>query len=116
MALARGVDQTMLLPCVLLTAATAAGPVLAWACRRAARGPARMYGLEEERRLRQLAECCGRTRVLEPVAAELLRYRQVREKYAIAAGALDSAPDEPPTDAGEAMSTVPAAGKGDPPG
>ncbi|WP_372452118.1 GTPase, partial [Streptomyces oryzae] len=99
LALARGLDQAMLLPCVLLTAATVAGPALAWACRRAARGPARTYGLEEERRLRQLAACCGRTRVLEPVAAELLRYRQVREQYAIAAGAVDSALATPPVQA-----------------
>jgi hypothetical protein len=90
-ALAGGLDQAVLLPCVLLTVATFAGPGLALGCRRAVRGPARAYGLEEERRLRQLAACCGRTRVLEPVAAELLRYRQVREQYAIAAGTVDSA-------------------------
>ncbi|MEU3194292.1 GTPase [Streptomyces sp. NPDC006992] len=96
---AHGLDRTALLPCVLLAAATFAGPGLAWACRRAARGPARTYGLEEERRLRQLAACCGGTRVLEPVAAELLRYRQVREQYAIAAGAVDSAAEERPSDA-----------------
>ncbi|MGI5352450.1 GTPase [Streptomyces sp. CA-250714] len=106
--LARGFDQAVLLPCALFAAATVAGPVLAWACRRAARGPARTYGLQEERRLRQLAACCGRTRVLEPVAAELLRYRQVREQYAIAAGVVDSALDERPADAGES-----AAGTGE---
>lgn len=96
---AHGFDRTALLPCVLLAAATLAGPGLAWACRRAARGPARTYGLEEERRLRQLAACCGGTRVLEPVAAELLRYRQVREQYAIAAGAVDSVVEERPAEA-----------------
>nr|WP_239501854.1 GTPase [Streptomyces qinglanensis] len=95
----RGLDHTALLPGALLAAATLAGPGLAWACRRAARGPARTYGLEEERRLRQLAACCGGTRVLEPVAAELLRYRQVREQYAIAAGVVDSAAEERSVDA-----------------
>jgi hypothetical protein len=29
---------------------------------------------------------CGQVRVLEPVAAELLRYREVREQYVVAAG------------------------------
>ncbi|MFG2137303.1 GTPase [Streptomyces sp. NPDC048650] len=62
-------------------------PVLAWLCRAAARGPARRYGQEAERRLRNAAAGCGRARVLEPVAAELLRYREVREQYAVASGA-----------------------------
>ncbi|MDJ1136618.1 50S ribosome-binding GTPase [Streptomyces iconiensis] len=75
-----------LAPCALFLAATAGGPLLAWGCRAMARGPARAYGLEEERRLRRLAAGCGRTRVLEPVATELMRYREVREQYAIAAG------------------------------
>ncbi|KOG90495.1 hypothetical protein ADK38_08450, partial [Streptomyces varsoviensis] len=56
------------------------------ACRAAARGPARGHGLDAERRLRDAAAGCGRARVLEPVAAELLRYREVREQYVIAAG------------------------------
>jgi hypothetical protein len=29
---------------------------------------------------------CGQVHVLEPVASELLRYREVREQYVIAAG------------------------------
>ncbi|MFJ9411067.1 GTPase [Streptomyces sp. NPDC101393] len=62
------------------------GPVLAWTCRVAARGPARRYGQDAERRLRSTAAGCGRARVLEPVAAELLRYREVREQYAVASG------------------------------
>ncbi|MGK5499937.1 ATP-binding protein, partial [Streptomyces sp. URMC 125] len=55
------------------------------------RGPARAYGLERERRLRRLATGWGQAWVLEPVAAELLRYREVREQYAIAAGGADRA-------------------------
>ncbi|GAB2784632.1 dynamin family protein [Streptomyces daliensis] len=74
------------LPVLLMAGGSLGGPLLAWGCRTAARGPARAYGLEEERRLRRLAAGCGRTRVLEPVAAELLRYREVREQYVIAAG------------------------------
>ncbi|GAA2597413.1 GTPase [Streptomyces axinellae] len=80
--------NTMLVPFAVLVAGTVGGPLLAWGCRAAARGPARTYGLEEERRLRESAAACGRTRVLEPVAAELMRYREVREQYAIAAGAV----------------------------
>ncbi|MGW9175732.1 YfjP family GTPase [Streptomyces decoyicus] len=63
------------------------GPTLAWMCRVVARGPARRYGQDAERRLRSAAAGCGRARVLEPVAAELLRYREVREQYAVASGA-----------------------------
>ncbi|MEU5608389.1 GTPase [Streptomyces sparsogenes] len=66
--------------------AGAGGPALAWACGLAARGPARRYGLAAERRLREAAAECGRARVLEPVAAELARYREVRKQYVVAAG------------------------------
>ncbi|WP_254069113.1 YfjP family GTPase [Streptomyces sp. TM32] len=62
------------------------GPALTWLCRAVARGPARRYGQDAERRLRSAAAGCGRARVLEPVAAELLRYREVREQYAVASG------------------------------
>jgi energy-coupling factor transporter ATP-binding protein EcfA2 len=62
------------------------GPLVAWICRLAARGPARRYGQAAERRLRDAAADCGRARVLEPVAAELMRYREVREQYAVVAG------------------------------
>ncbi|WP_241779558.1 GTPase [Streptomyces natalensis] len=72
-----------LLPAVI---GSVGGPALAWLCRVAARGPARRYGQEAERRLRHAAAGCGRARVLEPVAAELLRYREVREQYAVASG------------------------------
>ena len=54
--------------------------------RAAARGPARRYGQEAERRLREAAAGCGRARVLDPVAAELVRYREVREQYVTVAG------------------------------
>ncbi|MCI0383208.1 50S ribosome-binding GTPase [Streptomyces sp. CNQ085] len=74
------------LPLALLTGGALGGPLLAWCCRLAARGPARAYGLEEERGLRRLATGWGQAWVLEPVAAELLRYREVREQYVIAAG------------------------------
>ncbi|MCT2590518.1 50S ribosome-binding GTPase [Streptomyces sp. N2-109] len=73
-------------PAALVLGGALGGPMLAWGCRAAARGPARAYGQEEERRLRRLASGCGRSRVLEPVAAELLRYREVREQFVIAAG------------------------------
>ncbi|MFI0715402.1 GTPase [Streptomyces inhibens] len=73
-----------LLPAV---AGSVGGPVLAWMCRAVARGPARRYGQDAERRLRSAAAGCGRARVLEPVAAELLRYREVREQFAVASGA-----------------------------
>ncbi|WP_438272827.1 GTPase [Streptomyces sclerotialus] len=71
---------------VLLTVGTVGGPALSWLCGVAARGPARRYGQDAERELRYAAAGCGRARVLEPVAAELLRYREVREQYAVAAG------------------------------
>ncbi|WP_442816580.1 YfjP family GTPase [Streptomyces sp. NBC_01304] len=68
-------------PVLLMIAGIVGGPCVEWACRMAARGPARRYGLEAERRLRDAAGGCGRARVLDPVAAELLRYREVREQY-----------------------------------
>ncbi|MFR9755912.1 GTPase [Streptomyces sp. TR06-5] len=74
------------LPALLVLGSTLGAPAVAAGCRAAARGPARAYGQEEERRLRRLSAGCGRTRVLEPVAAELLRYREVREQYVVAAG------------------------------
>ncbi|WP_258015874.1 GTPase [Streptomyces sp. AJS327] len=74
------------LPGGLLIASAVGSPALAWTCAVLARGPARAYGQEAERALRRRAAGCGRARVLEPVAAELLRYREVREQYVIAAG------------------------------
>ncbi|GAA1903077.1 hypothetical protein GCM10009716_11250 [Streptomyces sodiiphilus] len=83
------------LPVGLLAGGAVAAPLLAWSCRVASRGPARDWGRREEWRLRRLAADCGRSHVLEPVAAELLRYREVREQYVIAAGtaALAGGPD-----------------------
>ncbi|MEV0410953.1 YfjP family GTPase [Streptomyces sp. NPDC050448] len=78
-----GVLEPRLMPPVLLmVAGIVGGPLVEWTCSIAARGPARRYGQDAERRLRQAAAGCGRARVLEPVAAELLRYREVREQYA----------------------------------
>ncbi|MGW1532833.1 GTPase [Streptomyces aureus] len=68
-------------PVLLMLSGIIGGPAVEWASRMAARGPARRYGLEAERRLREAAAACGRARVLDPVAAELLRYREVREQY-----------------------------------
>lgn len=68
-------------PVLLMVIGIVGGPLIEWSCRMAARGPARRYGLEAERRLREAAAGCGRARVLDPVAAELLRYREVREQY-----------------------------------
>lgn len=68
-------------PVLLMVAGIIGGPLVEWSCRMAARGPARRYGMDAERRLRESAAGCGRARVLDPVAAELLRYREVREQY-----------------------------------
>lgn len=74
-------------PVLLMVAGIIGGPAVEWSSRMAARGPARRYGLEAERRLREAAAGCGRARVLDPVAAELLRYREVREQYGRVTGA-----------------------------
>ncbi|AWT47591.1 50S ribosome-binding GTPase [Streptomyces actuosus] len=73
-------------PVLLMIAGIVGGPLVEWSCKMAARGPARRYGQEAERRLREAAAGCGRARVLDPVAAELLRYREVREQYARVTG------------------------------
>ncbi|MFF9620188.1 GTPase [Streptomyces griseosporeus] len=73
-------------PVLLMIAGIVGGPLVEWSCRMAARGPARRYGQDAERRLREAAAGCGRARVLDPVAAELLRYREVREQYARVTG------------------------------
>ncbi|WP_437019471.1 GTPase [Streptomyces sp. enrichment culture] len=74
-------------PVLLMLSGIVGGPVVEWGCRMAARGPARRYGQEAERRLREAAAGCGRARVLDAVAAELLRYREVREQYGRVTGA-----------------------------
>ncbi|MFF3844529.1 GTPase [Streptomyces sp. NPDC002328] len=68
-------------PALLMVAGIIGGPLVEWGCRMAARGPARRYGQDAERRLREAAAGCGRARVLDSLAAELLRYREVREQY-----------------------------------
>ncbi|MDQ0990970.1 YfjP family GTPase [Streptomyces sp. V3I7] len=73
-------------PVLLMVAGIVGGPLVEWGCRMAARGPARRYGLDAERRLREAAAGCGRARVLDPLAAELLRYREVREQYGKVSG------------------------------
>ncbi len=73
-------------PVLLMIAGIIGGPLVELSCRIAARGPARRYGQDAERRLREAAAGCGRARVLDPVAAELLRYREVREQYARVTG------------------------------
>ncbi|WP_329526424.1 YfjP family GTPase [Streptomyces sp. NBC_01462] len=74
-------------PVLLMVAGIIGGPFVEWSSRLAARGPARRYGLDAERRLREAAAGCGRARVLDPVAAELLRYREVREQFGRVTGA-----------------------------
>jgi nucleotidyltransferase/DNA polymerase involved in DNA repair len=68
-------------PVLLMSMGIVGGPAVEWGSRLAARGPARRYGLEAERKLREAAAGCGRARVLDPVAAELLRYQEVRDQY-----------------------------------
>jgi energy-coupling factor transporter ATP-binding protein EcfA2 len=71
------------LPLALLAGGALGGPLLAWGCRIAARGPAHAYGQQEEWRLRRLAADRGHSHVLEPVVAELMRYQEVRERYVL---------------------------------
>ncbi|GAA4919476.1 hypothetical protein GCM10023237_45000 [Streptomyces coeruleoprunus] len=79
-------DPGLLPPVLVMLAGIIGGPLVEWACVAGARGPARRYGQEAERRLREAAASCGRAMVLDPVAAELMRYREVREQYATVAG------------------------------
>ncbi|MFD5035762.1 GTPase [Streptomyces sp. NPDC058377] len=74
-------EPGLLTPALFMLAGVVGGPLVEWSCAAAARGPARRYGQEAERRLREAAAGCGRVRVLDPVAAELARYREVRERY-----------------------------------
>lgn len=71
----------LLTPALVMLAGIIGGPLVEWSCAAAARGPARRYGQEAERRLREAAAACGRARVLDPVSAELVRYREVRERF-----------------------------------
>ncbi|MEV0785065.1 YfjP family GTPase [Streptomyces sp. NPDC050423] len=74
-------EPGLLTPALVMLAGIIGGPLVEWSCAAAARGPARRYGQEAERRLREAAAACGRARVLDPVSAELVRYREVRERY-----------------------------------
>lgn len=76
----------LLVPALVMLAGIVGGPLVEWACGVAARGPGRRYGQEAERRLREAAAGCGRAKVLDPVAAELMRYREVREQYVAVRG------------------------------
>ncbi|MET8331737.1 GTPase [Streptomyces sp. NPDC005181] len=75
------VEPGLLNATLVMLAGIVGGPLVEWSCAAAARGPARRYGQEAERRLREAAAACGRARVLDPVAAELVRYREVRERF-----------------------------------
>lgn len=79
-------------PALLMAAGIVGGPAVEWASRMAVRGPARRYGLDAERRLREAAASSGRARVLDPVAAELLRYAEVREQYVRVTGVVSPVP------------------------
>ncbi|MFK4222789.1 GTPase [Streptomyces sp. NPDC019890] len=79
-------EPGLLLPAMLMLAGIVGGPLVEWACAAAARGPARRYGQDAQRRLREAAAGCGRARVLDPIAGELMRYREVREQYATVSG------------------------------
>ncbi|MFE7129544.1 GTPase [Streptomyces sp. NPDC057638] len=76
----------LVVPALLMAAGVVGGPLVEWACAGAVRGPARRYGQDARRRLQAAAAGCGRARVLDPIAGELMRYREVREQYATVAG------------------------------
>ncbi|MFF3684781.1 GTPase [Streptomyces sp. NPDC002187] len=102
-----GVLEPGLLPPVLvMLAGIVGGPLVEWACAAASRGPARRYGQDAQRRLQEAAASCGRARVLDPVAAELMRYREVREQYATVSG-----PTRPGVGAGRAGRAAGAAAR-----
>ncbi|MFC9603946.1 GTPase [Streptomyces niveus] len=79
-------DPGIVPPVLVMLGGIVGGPLVEWACEAAARGPARRYGQDAERRLREAAAGCGRAKVLDPIAAELMRYREVREQYSTVSG------------------------------
>jgi energy-coupling factor transporter ATP-binding protein EcfA2 len=93
------VPPGLLPPVLVMLGGIAGGPVVEWTCAAAAKGPARRYGQDVERRLRETASGCGRAKVLDPISAELMRYREVREQYATVSGVTrpfsDRGPDVP---------------------
>lgn len=74
-------EPGLVVPALIMLAGVVGGPLVEWSCAAAIRGPARRYGQDAERRLREAAAGCGRAGVLDPVSAELARYREVRERY-----------------------------------
>ncbi|MER6612553.1 GTP-binding protein [Streptomyces xantholiticus] len=92
-----GVLEPGLIPPVLvMLAGIVGGPLVEWACAAATRGPARRYGQDARRRLHEAAAGCGRAKVLDPIAAELMRYREVREQYAAVSGSTKPGPGAVP--------------------
>ncbi|NUK01320.1 GTPase [Streptomyces lunaelactis] len=79
-------EPGLVAPVLVMLAGIVGGPLVEWACGAAARGPARRYGQDARRRLQEAAAGCGRAKVLDPIAAELMRYREVRERYATVSG------------------------------
>nr|WP_309239249.1 GTPase [Streptomyces lunaelactis] len=79
-------EPGLVAPVLVMLAGIVGGPLVEWACAAAARGPARRYGQDARRRLQEAAAGCGRAKVLDPIAAELMRYREVRERYATVSG------------------------------
>ncbi|MFF3317940.1 GTPase [Streptomyces sp. NPDC003035] len=80
------VEPGLLPPVLIMIGGIVGGPLVEWACAAAVKGPARRYGQEAERKLREAAGACGRARVLDPISAELMRYREVREQYVTVSG------------------------------
>ncbi|MEV0000277.1 GTPase [Streptomyces sp. NPDC050848] len=80
------VEPGLLPPVLLMLGGIVGGPLVEWACAAAVKGPARRYGQEAERKLREAAAACGRARVLDPIGAELMRYREVRDQYVTVSG------------------------------
>ncbi|MFF8278020.1 GTPase [Streptomyces lateritius] len=85
------VEPGLLPPVLIMIGGIVGGPLVEWACAAAVKGPARRYGQEAERKLREAAAACGRARVLDPISAELMRYREVREQYVTVSGARSGA-------------------------
>ncbi|MFJ3585115.1 GTPase [Streptomyces sp. NPDC090127] len=80
------VEPGLLPPVLIMLGGIVGGPLVEWACAAAVKGPARRYGQEAERTLREAAAACGRARVLDPISAELMRYREVRDQYVTVSG------------------------------
>ncbi|MCT4352616.1 50S ribosome-binding GTPase [Streptomyces sp. Je 1-79] len=80
------VEPGLLPPVLIMLGGIVGGPLVEWACAAAVKGPARRYGQEAERKLREAAAACGRARVLDPISAELMRYREVRDQYVTVSG------------------------------